>query len=626
MGRICDKVVDASDLSALFNDFLPKLIGRVAQDDQSISDILGQIVAVGKPMWKHPTALYFGGVDLNGPQPPAPGDALRCGDDAAALADQMTKLLGQIPKDQGPLPQVKTYGSLVVLAFGTSASIDADFAQAPAANLAKAPTFMAGLDQVQHDPAYVEYVDIDAAVKLVDEVIQRMHDPKTTERWQHARDALGLGSLHNGIVTGGFDGPDWMTQAFVSTGAGTNGLGGAVSQFAAEQGDFCRGAAVGRPHGGRQIQSRCICGKCAGHRARLDPSTGDQVDGGLAMVNQQLGLDIRKDFLANLGDEWAVYSDRSIAGPGVLGLVVVNRLKNASAFDNSLNQLTQAANKLIADAMQQPNFKLEFHESVVKGVTIHYLGIPFVTPSWAVKDGNLYLGLYPQVVSGAVEQVSNQAPSILQRPEYIAVMKRLGDHDPCSVEFSNLPATAPDVYGDLLLGTRMYLGYADIYGVHPPAIVVPPLSKIMPELSPSGGVVWTDAAGLHEKSICPFPGSELISQANTGAAMDKGDRDLILRRLRFRGCGGVEVGMRGRCWVCESRCCVREAASGRRHTPAKSAFISSVACSTQADQSFNPPYLASRWAYKMLRLAETIAPWPLTKAARVISPVAPCVP
>jgi hypothetical protein len=96
-------------------------------------------------------------------------------------------------------------------------------------------------------------------------------------------------------------------------------------------------------------------------------------------------------------------------------------------------------------------------------------------------------------------------------------MKRLGDQDPCSVEFSDLPATAPEDYGDLLMITRLYLGYADLYGVHPPAIIVPPLAKIMPELSPSGGVVWIDAAGLHEKSVCPFPGSELISMANKQA-------------------------------------------------------------------------------------------------------------
>ncbi len=58
----------------------------------------------------------------------------------------------------------------------------------------------------------------------------------------------------------------------------------------------------------------------------------------------------------------------------------------------------------------------------------------------------------------------------------------------------------------------------------------------------------------------------------------------------------------------------------------KSAFISNVACSTHCDQSFKPEYFESRCAYKMLRLAETIAPWPLMNAARVISPVAPWVP
>jgi hypothetical protein len=509
------KVVDASDMSALFSDFVPKLIERVSKEDENVAEVLTQVVQIGKPLWKHPTAFYFGGIDLNGPQP-APRLAMLCdaGDDAPALAERIGKLLEQAPQGQGPLPTVKTYGSLVVLAFGTPASIDADFAQPPAQSVATAPKFVAGLAQVQHDPAYVEYVDLDAVVKLVDDIIGKMGDPKVADRWQHARVALGLAGIHNGISTGGFDGADWMTQAFVSSSEGTTGL-----QALFHESPLSKEILNAVPQAADRMavvkfDLDALVGNVRDIIAQIDPSTADQIDGGLAQINQMAGVDLRKDFLANLGDEWAFYSDREIAGPGVLGSVIVNRLKNADAFDSALNTLTQQANKIIGQAMQQAEIKLEFHEQVVNGVTIHYFGIPFITPSWAVKDGNLYLGLYPQVVSGAVEQVSGHGPSILQKPEFIAVMKRLGDHDACSVTFSNLPVTAPEMYADLLLGTRMYLGYADVFGVHPPAIVVPPLSKIVPELSPGGSVMWTDAAGLHEKSICPFLGSELISQIN----------------------------------------------------------------------------------------------------------------
>jgi hypothetical protein len=60
----------------------------------------------------------------------------------------------------------------------------------------------------------------------------------------------------------------------------------------------------------------------------------------------------------------------------------------------------------------------------------------------------------------------------------------------------------------------LYLGGVDMMGVHPPALTIPPLGKIIPELSPTGAVSWTDSAGLHMRSISPFPGCELLSSLN----------------------------------------------------------------------------------------------------------------
>ena len=171
--------------------------------------------------------------------------------------------------------------------------------------------------------------------------------------------------------------------------------------------------------------------------------------------------------------------------------------------------------------------KIEFHENQINGVTVHYLGVPFITPSWAVQDGNLYIGLYPQVVSAAVDQVSRKAPSILERPEYIALMKQLGDHPASSIEFSDLPATAPQDYSGLLALSRLYLGLADMYGLQVPMYVIPLLSKIMPELSPSGGISWSDAAGFHAKSICPFPGSEILAGSSLGGGSVGGEALMV---------------------------------------------------------------------------------------------------
>jgi hypothetical protein len=514
-------VLDASSLPQFFSECVPKLIDRVAQENSDAADVLRELFAIGGPMWKHPMAIYFGGIDFNGPLP-LPKLAVLCdaGPDAADMAERIDKLLKEAEKQQsGPFPLVKVYGSMVVFAFGTQAEVDAQFGAAPALPISKSPEFVAAFAQVQKDPAFIEYIDCPGFVKMVDDVIAKKADAVTSDGWKHARDGLGLSGLHQIIATMGFDGRDWASEGFVGSSDGDQGilsmvhgtpLGQEILKAVPESAD-------------RMAAGKFDLDSFVGHIhdvvAQIQPSAGEQVDEVMSQINQTAGLDIRKDFLAVLGDEWCTYSDRSIAGSGLLGTVVVNRLRDAAVADKSLTQISQRINAIVAQQLQEQKITVEFHEEVVDGLTVHYLAVPLVTPSWAIADGNLYMGLYPQVVTAAAAQVKKHGPSILDKPEYKAVMKRLGDHPAGSVAFCNLPVTAPDSYSNLLMLSRLYLGGADLMGVHPPALTIPPLSKIVPELSPTGAISWTDSAGLHMRSISPFPGCELISSLNKGAGV-----------------------------------------------------------------------------------------------------------
>jgi hypothetical protein len=514
-------VMDASAMPQFFADCVPKLIDRVAQENSEAADVLRELVAIGGPMWKHPTAVYFGGIDFNGPVP-LPKLAVLCdaGRDAAAMADRIDKLLKEAEKEQsGPFPLVKVYGSMVVFAFGTPADIDAQFSAAPADPISKAPKFVRAFQQVQKDPAFIEYIDSPLAVKMVDDVIEKKADAVTSDGWKRARDSLGLTGLHQIIATMGFDGRDWASEGFVGSSDGDQGILSMVHGTPLEP-QILKAVPLTAD---RMAAGKFDLDNFVGHLhdivGQIQPSVGEQVDEVMSQINQAAGLDIRKDFLAVLGDEWCSYSDPSIAGSGMLGTVVVNRLRDAEAADKALTQISRRINSIVAEQLQQQKMTIEFQKEVINGLTVHYLAVPFVTPSWAISDGNLYFGLYPQVVVAAADQVKKHAPSILDKPEYKAVMKRLGDHPAGTVEFCNLPATAPDSYSNLLLLSRMYLGGVDMLGVHPPALTIPPLNKIVPELSPSGAVSWTDSAGLHMRSISPFPGCELIASFNKAAGI-----------------------------------------------------------------------------------------------------------
>src|ERR671913_872745 len=61
-------VVEASGFPQLFNQFLPDLIRKVRTKDRDAADAMDMVSAIGGPLWRHPSALYFGGIDMSDPK------------------------------------------------------------------------------------------------------------------------------------------------------------------------------------------------------------------------------------------------------------------------------------------------------------------------------------------------------------------------------------------------------------------------------------------------------------------------------------------------------------------------------------------------------------------------------
>lgn len=86
--------------------------------------------------------------------------------------------------------------------------------------------------------------------------------------------------------------------------------------------------------------------------------------------------------------------------------------------------------------------------------------------------------------------------------------------------FNDLPLAAPATYQGYMMATQMISGIIAQQTGKAPAIMLPPLGVIMPHLSPAGAGAWTDDAGFHYRSICPFPGSSLLAPQG-GMSMTK---------------------------------------------------------------------------------------------------------
>lgn len=514
-------VLDESALPQLFDVLLPQLMVKVAPKDREAVEIMRLISAIGGPLWRHPSAVYFGGIDwTNGP--PMPRLAILC--DAGAEADGLLRELNRIiarAGQDGPPITARKYGSLVVVAIAPPAGVDQMFANPPAEALSKSPAFTTALEQVPGDGMAAVFIDVQGLVKQTDEAVQRIGEPQATALWPKIRDGLGLGGLRQAIFTSGFDGQDWCEQSFVGTDGGKSGL---VSLFGAPPLSDDTLAVVPKTADSVTAGSFDLAALVRAARAgieSIDPNVADEFDRGVTMVNGLAGVDVQKELLDPLGEQWVMYTDRAVGGPGLLGAVIVNKLRDPAKFEAAMSTVAKRANQMMASAMKKQEITVQVRQTSTRGgVAMHYLAVPLVTPAWAVKDGNLFFAFYPQVIDSATSQIPTRGDSILQNPAFIAVQKRLGDHKASGVSFTNLPQSAGEGYAGLLAISRLYLGFADMMGVQTPAMVLPPLHKLLPHVAPLGAVSWSDpGGGWHFKSITPFPGAELLADSGMGTAI-----------------------------------------------------------------------------------------------------------
>src|SRR4051812_46631839 len=59
-------VLDESKWGDFVNQSIPKLLQKIGMADRQAGQVAQMVAAIGGPMCRHPTAFYFGGVDMGG--------------------------------------------------------------------------------------------------------------------------------------------------------------------------------------------------------------------------------------------------------------------------------------------------------------------------------------------------------------------------------------------------------------------------------------------------------------------------------------------------------------------------------------------------------------------------------
>lgn len=493
-------ILDGTNLSILGSDAFGRSVGNlVARQNQRLGRQLPALLSAGKDVLHYPTALYLSQGAQGMP-------ALALIVDAGANAGAMGTKLKTGPAAQTPL-QIDVYGNLLVLSFGTDdhfrALVGGPAQAAPAPALAADATFQAAMKQVDAKGVCVAYCNTQSLIAMA----QAASDPASQAQQKRLLASLGLDKLNQVAISGDFAGKDWGTRLFLAAPAPRKGLlklvdGGPLSmdllKLIPPSATF---VSVG------QLDLAALMDETRGSIKTFDPALVTQYDRTLAQMNKTAGADLRADLASSLGKEWAVYCDPATTGSNFAGWVFINRPQDAAKTQVTLSKIEKTLVAMANVQMRQSQMILPLYEKQYGQTTVHCLATPGISPAWAVRDGVFYLGFYPQSVVAAADFATSGKPGFVAG--VAAIQAKLGSA-PASFSYLDLPRTAPGSYGTVLLMSR-YSGFADLFGVQTPMMLVPPLPTLMANLSPASSCSWADAAGWHMQSTSPFPGSELLA-------------------------------------------------------------------------------------------------------------------
>ena len=515
-------LLDASGFPRVFNQMLPAAIQRLAKEDKRAADDITAFLSVAGPMWRHPTAVFFSGVDFKAQPQPAPKGAFLCdaGNDAAALFDLISKALADNPP--GPdAPPIKPFrdGNLVCISVGYPDGANFLAGKGDVKSISTNDAFKQAIAQVNKEPVAIAYVNIEAALGNFEQLVDFIGTQDIIAAWPKIKAASNIEGLKRFIWTGGFVGQDFSSDCFIAAPAPRKGL---LALFDSKPMSVETLQAIPRTATWAsviQFEVAKLIPTLREAAGEVDPQAQKFFDQGLGAARAALAMDIQKELFESLGADWAFYIDPTTSGQGPLGVTVVNRLAKPAEAEKAAGTLELFIDNAINAAISRENVRITFDVVTIKDVKVHFAQTPFVSPSYAFHNGNLYMALYPQMVAEAITHATSKGPSILDNPAFVDARKRLGNDKASGFSFVDVPATAGNGYQLLLAATQTGIGAADMVGIKTPPMVLPPLSEFRKHLSPAASFSWTDDLGWHSRGSSPFPGASLLAMQGSPTAL-----------------------------------------------------------------------------------------------------------
>ncbi|MEM1108978.1 MAG: hypothetical protein AAGH99_09850 [Planctomycetota bacterium] len=491
--------------------------GGVEQPD----GLLGDITAIGP----------FEGDDLAGGDAPVatqPGLVLLwqpvTGDDRKDLLDGIKYYQSKSPRET----QLVVDGPVVSLYINRPPNdrpAAAEIDPGDTAKLVDTPRFTETISQLESPGPLVFYADLASVIDQVKNglrgtaTVQEHDGPALEASSDHPAlaffEPLGLDNLGPLAATAGFDGKRWRTQLHLAVPAPRVGIAALLDAPALSADDLAKAPIDSPWTAALSFDAGLLMDLVRDGFNAAGADAADQFEQGLAAASGIVGIDVENQLIRGFGSTWSLYLNPDAAGASMLGLTLVNPLLDAEGVERGLRSVQMFGNLAFAQQMSEEDFRVQIHTQTYDGVDLHTLGTPLLSPTWAIVDGKLVVGLTPQTVLAAVDRV-DEGDSLAQQDDFAALREAIGTRRLTALTWVDLRRTAPTSYQNFLMIESLLTGGGSMATGLPMPMVLPPLNRLKPMLEPAHAIAWVDDAGWHYDSQMPFPGSTLLAPGATG--------------------------------------------------------------------------------------------------------------
>jgi hypothetical protein len=478
-------------------------------DEEAINAIklLGQLLPA---LLQDGGAIYLSSLDVTGPRA---GFVLKAPGQGKPLFDQHPDVfLKAMENDSLRLRQVGDY-AVIGIGYPAADAVLPD-APLPEKSLAASPRFKAAFTGFQHDPLFRIYIDIAGLHKAIS-AIADIPEAEDLRDYPKIAEVLGLASADTLAVSTGVHGKNWRNELFLAS-TSPRGVLGVLIQPAAGV-DTSTLTAIPADATLATLSTLDLAALLEATRGMVDahaPEYTEQFNSYLGLASQTLGTDIPKEVLPHLGSTWATYRAPSIAGNGVFGTVLLNKLKDPAKASAGIEKLGQGINRTLLSVSQNPFPRFTFRSTTIEGVPVRTLPMALVNLSVAVQGDYLIVGLQPQSAVAAARYISSPdgKPNLASSSGYKQALARIGAPPTAATSYVDLPTFAPTGYQTLIFAANALGAGGTILGADVPVAQLPPFYKVVGAFSPDVSALWADESGLHLRSETPFPGASLVAE------------------------------------------------------------------------------------------------------------------